>query len=676
MGELEDRIAKIQAELAELQAQKAEQERIEAAKPVTINVLAFSKATGRVNFRLSKYDPKIVNQIRFYLSRTWVEAFQTNTLLFKDWEAFTQWLQHNSNAVIEYAINVEDALNWYREQPDVKVVLGDKSKLRVTLGPAAAGQRMQLAWNFPMSYFSEGNYYTIPLSEAYKLPEQLELYYPKWKIEYDEESKKAIFDQLERQKLLATVATATDAPDIESPFCDSIFAYKPHQRVAAKFLRLVKFKGIVGYDMGLGKSPIAIGESEADPECTKVLIICPSNLRYNWQREIKKFACKDAVILSGTDPDTSALNALMDKNTKYYIINYDAIARSIVSETEKDGKENHASKWILIFNHFRPGGFDKVWVDEAHYIKNLPSKRSVAVRQIEAKAVIPMTGTPLVNRKDELFALLNVVDKETFNNFAQFSNFTTRQVTDILSRYMIRRSFKDVYTDLSEPNRIPIQKQLSSEAQRKYDRIMEEGVYESLRRPDYQKDVTGVLAQLMRCKQVCSADNCETSVELALEAIENTEKKVLIFSQFLESHAAIKAGLGHECEAINGSIADSARYEVVDRFQDAKSTTRVVVTNILEGLTLTEAHTVIINDLWWTPKDHRQAEGRAFGRTNDPHSGNSYYLVNEGTIDDFIWNLLKDKLALFEAVIDGVPQTQEDQGSIISALIKHLRGKL
>lgn len=294
---------------------------------------------------------------------------------------------------------------------------------------------------------------------------------------------------------------------------------------------------------------------------------------------------------------------------------------------------------------------------------------------------LPMTGTPIVNRPRELYPLLYLVAKDTFNSPTSFADqFTDSEgnarnvakLHQLLTPYMIRRTRQDVYGDTVIPERIPFTKELSAQARAVYNKILE-GIYISLRKPDYQRNVTSILAELIRCKQVCSSDNCETSAEIATNAIEETGKKVLIFSQFKESQYAIKALLGNSAEVINGDVDDDTRYELVDKFQDPNSSLKVIITNILEGLTLTAAHTGIFNDLWWTPKDHNQAEGRFCGRDNDPHGGNSYYVQNENSIDEFITALLMKKMRIFEQVIDGIKVSQEANESLFGELINYLK---
>jgi SNF2 family DNA or RNA helicase len=233
---------------------------------------------------------------------------------------------------------------------------------------------------------------------------------------------------------------------------------------------------------------------------------------------------------------------------------------------------------------------------------------------------------------------------------------------------MIRR-LRDKSLD---PNRIPQYTTLSTQARVNYTEVLK-GLYIALRNPNYQREVHNILTQLLRLKQICADDKVDFTVDLAETALDETSEmpwnKVLIFSQFKATQHEIAKRIGNRARVINGDVTDKQRYELVDKFQDINSDVKVIVTNITEGLTLTNAFTVIINDLWWTPKDHVQAEGRAFGRENDPHGGNSYYVLCEDSIDDMIWMLLEKKLAIFKEMIDNVYNKNEEENSMFQQLM-------
>jgi len=665
---IDDEINRLQARLKELERQKEE-----LNQPLTITLKA-RPAYIDVEVKLSKFRPDVVDYLRYVPGRRYDSVNQVNYIPYTKIFEVEEHLLTLDNLDIVWNGNDKLLVENYVNQPDLKVSFDDKKRnIIVTLGPNLNHTlwmgNVIPSWTRVIG--GVGNRYRMSISELHLFPTAIKDIYGSvnWKIEYDEDVIKTLAEQVDRINLLAQVANATDWPEIKSPFVDDL-DLKPHQRVGVKFAELVGLRALEAYDMGLGKTAIAIALAERNN--LRVLIVCPANLKTMWARTIYRFTKKEANVLSGIEPDALALNTLFKTPYQYNIINWDVIGREV-----GEG-ENKLMKWVEVLNFCN---FDAIFYDEMHYAKNMESKRSRGARHLKAKNIVELTGTPLVNRPGELYPALHILNPEEFNDYSTFvNNYTdakgysknTKALHAILARYMIRRTRKDVFGENLEPTRIPFEKVLSPRARAAYERVLQ-GIYESLRDPTKQYNVTSILAELVRCKQICSSDNCETTAELAQDALNDTQKKVIIFSQFKESQYTIKQLLGNECVVINGEVDDETRYDLIDKFQDMESGINYIVTNILEGITLTAAHTVIFNDLWWTPKDHNQAEGRAFGRVNDPHSGNAYYVQNINTIDEMIIQLLHKKMAIFKEVIDGVEHTGANE-SLVGELIKMLRG--
>jgi SWI/SNF-related matrix-associated actin-dependent regulator 1 of chromatin subfamily A len=658
--------------------------------PTQALIHSFVVSSGKIRVKLSKMDDTLVDILRRIPARAYLSTDKDNLIPATELEKLlNNFNQTPIPPTINWDNGTKEAYDAWINQADIKLSLNEKkSTVLVELGPRMLNQRLYIGYDITSwSYNSLHQTYSFSLAEAYKWPPLVEKHYPEKTVEYSDGLLDIIMEQANRSKLLMEVANANDAPDIINPFTGinpitgEKFDLKPLQRTAVKFAQLTDYKALIAYDMGGGKTPIGMACAEIGG-FKKILIICPATMKTNWRMEIKKFLGQDAFILSGSSPDNAQLDAIYKStNYKYFIINYDILSRSEITETAENGKEESINKWAMVINF---AGFDLFLVDESHRIKNMDSKRSKAVRALVMPHVLPLSGTPIVNRPSELFPSLNIIDRQNFNNFsafaAQFMDSSgnarnVKQLHGILANHMIRKTSEQINGKNLDPNRIPFTKELGLQARANYQKVLE-GIYISLRRPDYQRNVTSILAELVRCKQICSADNCETSADLAIEAFEETGKKVLIFSQFLESQAAIAEFLGREAVIINGGTPQSQRDELcfypTGSFHQSGGH-KFIITNILEGLTLTPAYTTIFNDLWWTPKDHSQAEGRAFGRVNDPHGGNSYYVQNENTIDQFIVELLQKKMNTFKEVIDGVPQAQEAGKSIAAELIEHLR---
>ena len=207
-------------------------------------------------------------------------------------------------------------------------------------------------------------------------------------IEYAEDQAKEVFENLQKQKEEALAASrATDA-DITIPRPTGL-EYLPFQKAGIAFA--IKRKNtLIADQMGLGKTIQAIGCINADPEVSKVLIICPASLKLNWQRELEKWLVNrefSIEIISGSKNDQI-------QEANIYIINYDILKKH---------------RWLKEQN------LDILIVDEAHYLKNPKTQRSREIygykknniEPLRAKKKLLLTGTPIVNCPIELYPLIS-----------------------------------------------------------------------------------------------------------------------------------------------------------------------------------------------------------------------------------------------------------------------------
>lgn len=678
--DIQRQIDEMQRKLLELQTQKEE-----LSKPITATLhdILFTGMGTLFQVKLSRFDDKIVDAFRFIPQRNYLHARELN-----QWpiEKLDQVIYVLKEHIIDLLISEEQQkkIDEWKSAPDFVVSLDDKKKqIRIdkTVRQKTLPQLYELGtW----TYHPSGNYWTLATNELLKFLEIVGRWGRTYNFEYTEEVKKLIYEQEERDKLLDQFAEMKDAPDIDFSFkwkdkneIEHSYELKEDQRVACKFDDTFNHRTLLSYDMGKGKTAIAIAQAERHNE--RVLFICKADLKTNIKREVYKFTGKEALVFAGIEPDGLSIDLILgDKKRQYNILNYDVIGRET---KDKNDPDNSLMKWVEVINL---AGFDRIIYDEAHYMKNMETLRSRGGRAIKAPKVMLLTGTPIVNRPGEIFPILNIIDPVTFYDYPAFiRQFTTDgfkpknlpQLHKLLKKYMIRR-LRDKSTD---PVRIPQYHTLSQEARKNYADVFN-GLYRSLRNPDHEVSVNNILTELLRCKQICADDKVDFTVDLAETALDETVdlpwNKVLIYSQFKATQAEIAVRLGPKCRVINGDVTDRARYDVVDMFMDVMKSDpkiKVIVTNITEGLTLTQAGTVIINDLSWTPKDHAQFEGRAFGRTNDPHGGNAYYVLAEDSIDEMIWSLLEKKMNMIKQIVDDVYDSHVESDSLFSELVKQLK---
>jgi SNF2 family DNA or RNA helicase len=237
---------------------------------------------------------------------------------------------------------------------------------------------------------------------------------------------------------------------------------------------------------------------------------------------------------------------------------------------------------------------------------------------------------------------------------------------------------------------------LSPKAMKLYRKI-EMGIYTSMAEFDAkgqggkEMNITNILAQIQRLKMVCAIDKVDATAELARELYDSTEegyKKVLIFTQYkavaygIWQRLADDGALSFVTRGAHDFITagNEERDRLVQEFQTNPDVKYLVVTEktTKEGHNITAAGHVIFNDLFWTPAAHDQAEGRAYGRMSDSHSINAYYMITEmdgeGSIEEWIMDLLAEKLAMINEVVEGVESGRDV--SVAMALIEKMRGSM
>lgn len=670
-----------QMELMKQKLAELEKKKEEMSKPVTAAVenVLMTGIGGIFEVKFSRFDQKCIDRIRSITSRRYINSREVNQFGLDDYDRVVYEL-NEVGIKLEISEELLAKVNEWKNTPDFSLSF-DERKKQIRIDRTIRQKSLPYMYDMETwTYHHTMNYYTFSQTELIEWM-KLQAGFQKNGVTFEvsDDVLKIYNEQIEREKLLDQFADMKDAVDFDytfsqiNPKTNEPYKLNEDQRVACKFDSVFGNRSLISFDMGKGKTAIAIAQAERYNE--RVLFICKADLKTNIKREIKKFTGKDAVVFSGIEPDGLAIDLMVVRKNQYNILNYDVIGRSI----EDKEKGISIMKWVEVINL---AGFDRIVYDEAHYMANIETQRSKGGRAIKAPKVMLLTGTPIVNRPGEIFPALNIIDSTTFYDPAIFlRQFTTDgfhpknldKLHKLLKKYMIRR-LKDTSLD---PNRMEQYHTLSQQARINYSKVFE-GIYIALRNPDYTKDVNNILVELMRCKQICADDKVDFTVDLAETALDETSEmpwnKVLIYSQFKATQYEIAKRLGNKARIINGEVTDKRRYEIVDEFQDPSSPLKVIVTNITEGLTLTNAFTTITNDLAWNWKAHSQFEGRAFGRTNDPHGGNSYYILAEDTIDDMIWTLIAKKMEMSKQIVDDVYTHQDYDEGMFSELMKMIKG--
>lgn len=456
---------------------------------------------------------------------------------------------------------------------------------------------------------------------------------------------------------------------------------RPYQVVGWNF-GITRPAMLLGDEQGLGKTKqtIDIAEHRMNKgEVRQCLIIAKATLKYNWAQEIALHGRRPAIVIDGKNRDEKirTLNRAVEEGIPYIITNYEQV-RDYIDEFA-------AVQW------------DMVVADEAHKLKNHRSGIGKAIHKIKAKYKYALTGTPIINRPDEVYNIMKWLGLEKrgywafLKEYALLGGWTGWEIIGYkpgaieklhrnLASIMLRRTKADVLKDLPEKTHRTVWVELGPEQRRVYDQIKYNLRSELL--DENGKLTVGhmiALTKILRLKQAAGSlellggKPISAKIDVVKELVEEiveAEQKVLIFTQFIGMYNALKRELAeYGVVGIDGSMEAKNRQEVVNQFQNDPNV-RVFVgmaPACREGLTLTAANNVIFVDLEWSPKYVEQAEDRAH-RIGQKNPVVVTKVLAKDTIDEAIERLLEEKRAVFEALVEG-KNIEGMEGDLISRLL-------
>lgn len=406
--------------------------------------------------------------------------------------------------------------------------------------------------------------------------------------------------------------------------------------------------GILADDMGLGKTLQSIAYLASELGEHPHLIVVPSSVVYNWKNEFEKFTpTLKVAIMTGT-PQERKEKIVRYKDANVWITSYATLRQDI--------------------ELYRDLVFQTLILDEAQYIKNYATKTSKAIRELKASRRFALSGTPIENSIDELWAIFQVVLPGLMPNQKVFKQLSHEKIASITRPFILRRLKKDVLKELPEKIETVSVSELTNHQKELYVaylRQLQQEAAQSIQESGFQNNRMKILAGLTRLRQICChpslfIENYEGKsgkLDLLLETIENAianGKRMLIFSQFTSMHEIIGeklTELGIDYFYLSGQTPSSDRVEMSERFnQGEKDVFLISLKAGGTGLNLTGADTVILYDLWWNPAVEDQATGRAhrFGQKNVVQV---IRLITEGTIEEKIYELQQKKRELIDKVI-------------------------
>jgi SNF2 family DNA or RNA helicase len=421
-------------------------------------------------------------------------------------------------------------------------------------------------------------------------------------------------------------------------------------------------------DMGLGKTIQALALIQKDwgsGERRPVLLICPTSVVNNWQKEASRFT-----------PELPVMVHHGIERMKGEVFKTEAMEHAIV-----------ISSYALLtrdFDTFKDLHWVGVVLDEAQNIKNPETKQAKAARAIQADYRLALTGTPVENNVGDLWSIMEFLNSGFLGTQAEFKNRffipiqaardpeASERLKRLTGPFILRRLKTDrtIIADLPEKMEMKVFCTLTKEQASLYEAVVKETM-DALEETEGIKRKGVVLATLLKLKQVCNhpahflGDNTPIPgrsgkltrlTEIAEEMIEIGDR-ALIFTQFAEMGAILQRYLqetfGREVLFLHGGTPKKHRDQMVERFQDRDDAPSLFILSLKAGgtgLNLTRANHVIHFDRWWNPAVENQATDRAF-RIGQTKNVQVHKFICAGTLEEKIDEMIERKKEVAERVI-------------------------
>lgn len=435
---------------------------------------------------------------------------------------------------------------------------------------------------------------------------------------------------------------------------------------------LSKKRCIMGDEPGLGKTAQAIGTMTASG-AFPVLVVCPSSLKVNWQREFKKFGGVNAVILDDKNKYTwdtfwTTKNIKGEPLAKVFIVNYESLKKFFVkSITAKKRITMRSFKFDERINLFR-----SVIIDESHKCKSSRTQQSKIVQAIAKgkEYVLELTGTPVVNNNTDLIQQLNIMGR--LDDFGGIDKFTARYCAGyrmasnvrelnylLKKRCFFRRQKKDVLQWLPDKTRsyllvdIDNMEEYNSASKDVISYLRE---FRNADEEKIQRAIQGaIMVQMGILKQISAKGKTKAAVDFIHNIIDGGEK-LIVFCYLKQCVDDLKKEFP-DAVTVTGSDNDKQKQAAVDAFQN-DSDTKLIILNYKSGgtgLTLTAASNVLFVEFPWTYADCCQAEDRAH-RNGQKNAVTCTYLLGQNTIDEYMYKLIQRK----KDIANGVTGTDDN----------------
>ncbi|MFH1419128.1 MAG: DEAD/DEAH box helicase [Planctomycetota bacterium] len=472
------------------------------------------------------------------------------------------------------------------------------------------------------------------------------------------------------ERLLRDVQTV-EFEQIDQP-TDFVGTLRPYQRRGLAWLAFLDRVGIgacLADDMGLGKTieliALLLHERREGRKPGPTLLFAPMSVVGNWEREVQRFAPSLRTLVHH-GPDRLSGDAFVQAASRHDIV------LTSYGLAQRDLQDLQGVDWY------------RLTLDEAQKIKNPSANQTLAIRSLPGAHRVALTGTPIENHLSELWSIMEMLNPGLLGTAAAFrtrfaipieksgDHDRAEQLRRMIRPFLLRRlkSDPDVECDLPEKMEMRVYCNLTPEQAAHYERLVKDMLNEvdaatGIRRRGL------ILATLTKLKQTCNhpehllprggpldgrSGKCERLVEMLEEVLEEGDA-ALVFTQYRKMSELLERFLTRrlrtEILLMHGGTPARKRRQLVDRFQDCDSPTRIFLMSLKTGgfgLNLTRANHVFHFDRWWNPAVEDQATDRAH-RIGQTRRVQVHKFVCIGTIEDRIDEVLAEKSAVADRIM-------------------------
>lgn len=440
---------------------------------------------------------------------------------------------------------------------------------------------------------------------------------------------------------------------------------RPYQEIGFRWLYTNVVKGFgccIADDMGLGKTVQVISlilKLKEEKKLKKpALVVCPTTLLGNWERELENFApTLDAFIYHGLNREFSIDHDVI--LTTYAILRID-------------------------LEEFKKYNWDILIIDEAQNIKNSTTSQTQAVKAIKANMKVAMTGTPVENRLSELWSIFDFINKGYLGTITDFSkNYSmpiekfketqrAQKLKQAISPFMLRRlkTDKTIISDLPEKIVLDEYCYLTKMQAALYERVLTQSMAEIHSAGQGINRRGAIFKLITNLKQVCNhpyhylkhgdmsqgaSGKTEKLMSILHNIVDNNEK-ALVFTQYKEMGSILEKITKEEFEFdplfFHGSLNVKQREEMIKEFSE-NDKKKIMILSLKAGglgLNLTSASNVIHYDLWWNPAVEDQATDRTY-RIGQDKNVMVHRFITLSTFEEKIDKIIKDKRELADSAV-------------------------